>query len=97
MIFCCNGKIWENPKNHISDYYSIKIKFNFKFHVYINNINSILDSFRTSYWLLKKQWYVTYDNYYLFTIPYFATTCSHIRYHNKTVYDKIKSIVIDLF
>ncbi|CAF1026787.1 unnamed protein product [Adineta steineri] len=79
------------------------IKFNFKFHVKIININSILDSFRNSYWLLNKRWYVAYDNQCLFTVPYFAPILTHSPYNptiystipdNTIFYDQIKHLVI---
>ncbi|CAF1466702.1 unnamed protein product [Adineta steineri] len=79
------------------------IKFNFDFHVEINNINSILDSFRNSYWLLNKCWYVAYDNQCPFTVPYFAPILKHSPYYptiyltvpdNIISYDQIKHIVI---
>ncbi|CAF0863513.1 unnamed protein product [Adineta steineri] len=79
------------------------IKFNFNFHVEINNIHSILDPFRDSYWLLKKRWYVAYNNQCLFIIPHFAPISTHNPYYptiyttvpdNTIFYNQIKHLVI---
>jgi hypothetical protein len=49
--------------------------FNFKFKITLKNIEQILDSFCTSFWLQEKRWYVAYDGGFLFSIPKFAPTC----------------------
>jgi hypothetical protein len=48
------------------------IIFNFKFKVIVNNIQQMLDSFRTPFWIQEKRWYVAYHNGYLFSVPKFA-------------------------
>ncbi|CAF0947436.1 unnamed protein product [Adineta steineri] len=79
------------------------IKCNINFHVEINNIHSILDSFRNSYWLLNKCCCAAYKNQYLFTVPYFVPISTHNPYYptvystvpdNAIFYDHIKHIVI---
>ncbi|CAF1227209.1 unnamed protein product [Rotaria sordida] len=62
-----DGKRWQTLTNSLVIFY-------FKFDIYIcfNFIEQILDSFRTSFWLAEKHWFVTYYDDYLFSIPYFA-------------------------
>jgi hypothetical protein len=48
--------------------------FNFKFNVIVQNTQQMLDSFRTSFWLREKLWYVAYENEYLFSVREFAPT-----------------------
>jgi hypothetical protein len=49
------------------------ITFNFKFRINYG-YHSTLDSFRTSFWLEEKHWFVAYNDEYLFSIPYFCPT-----------------------
>ncbi|CAF3949426.1 unnamed protein product [Rotaria sordida] len=62
-----NGQRWQMLTNSL-------VTFNFKFdtHICFKLIEQILDSFRTSFWLEEKQWFIAYYNDYLFSIPYFA-------------------------
>ncbi|CAF4056139.1 unnamed protein product [Rotaria sordida] len=62
-----NGQRWQTLTNSL-------VTFNFKFdtHICFKLIEQILDSFRTSFWLEEKQWFIAYYNDYLFSIPYFA-------------------------
>ena len=48
------------------------ITFNFKFHAYLYGVKIIPDSFRTSFWLEEKHWFVAYQNNCLYSVPYFA-------------------------
>ncbi len=48
------------------------IVFNFKFEVIVWDIQQMLDSFRTPFWLQEKCWYVAYDDKCLFSVPKFA-------------------------
>ncbi|CAF3614757.1 unnamed protein product [Rotaria sp. Silwood1] len=49
------------------------IMLNFKFEIFETLTDEILESFRTSFWLVEKRWYVAYDQGCLFTVPYFAS------------------------
>ncbi|CAF4100335.1 unnamed protein product, partial [Adineta steineri] len=60
-----NGYFWQQLVNSF-------ITFNFKFNVQKINVQKILNSFRTSFWLEEKHWYVAFHNEYLFTLPHFA-------------------------
>lgn len=53
------------------------LTFNFKFyaipnHISLSHIRQMLDSFRTSFWLEEKHWFVGYLNNCFFSIPYFT-------------------------
>jgi hypothetical protein len=48
------------------------ISFNFKFNGYYNLNRNVLESYRTSYRIEEKQWFVGYHNNSIFSIPYFA-------------------------
>lgn len=45
--------------------------FNFKFYI-MNSSSHNLDSYRTSFWLKEKHWYVALDYNSIFSIPYFC-------------------------
>ncbi|CAF1039305.1 unnamed protein product [Rotaria sordida] len=62
-----DGQRWQILTNSL-------ITFNFKFdiHICFDFIEQVLDSFRTLFWLEEKQWFIAYENDYLFSIPYFA-------------------------
>ncbi|CAF1028509.1 unnamed protein product [Rotaria sordida] len=62
-----DGQRWQTLTNSL-------ITFNFKFNIHIcfDFIEQVLDSFRTLFWLEEKQWFIAYENDYLFSIPYFA-------------------------
>lgn len=45
------------------------ITFKFIFNVELYSIEETLDTFRTSFWLKEKRWFIAYDNKYLYTIP----------------------------
>jgi hypothetical protein len=79
------------------------ITFNFKFNVKLDRVESILDSFRTNFWLWNKCWYVAYDNEYLFTVPHFVPKHVGVPYYPPTssttsddtiYYDHIESVSI---
>jgi len=81
------------------------ITFNFKFNINFDPFgNPILDSFRTSFWLKEKQWFVAFDFLHLFSIPYFAPkkwSLSHPSEYDSTApdeklfYDNINTLVLD--
>jgi hypothetical protein len=48
------------------------ITFNFKFDGMDLKIENTLDTFRTSFWLEKKCWFVAYQDYCIFSVPHFA-------------------------
>ena len=50
------------------------ITFNFNFNLSLFNIAGVLNSFRTSFWIYEKQWFVAYYNGCLFSVPRFANT-----------------------
>ncbi|CAF4832592.1 unnamed protein product [Rotaria sp. Silwood1] len=58
-----NGQRWEKLTKSL-------ITFNFKFK--IRYLFESLNSFRTSFWLEEKHWFVVYNNEDLYTIPRFA-------------------------
>ncbi len=79
------------------------IIFNFNFDVELPRTESILDSFRTPFWLRIKCWYVAYDNQCLFTVPHFVSTPVTIPYYPPTYsttsddaifYDHIENVTI---
>ena len=45
------------------------ITFKFIFEVNLALIERTFDTFRTSFWLINKRWFVAYNNNYLYTIP----------------------------
>jgi hypothetical protein len=56
------------------------ITFNFKFDVSLSSDSQNLDSFRSSFWLNEKHWFVAYESDTLFSVPYFAETFSVNRF-----------------
>jgi len=79
------------------------IKFDFKIYGKIDNIEFILDSFSTSFWVLNKCWYVAYDQNCLFTIPKFVPMNVILPYYppkyrtiddERVFYDYIKKMTI---
>jgi hypothetical protein len=48
------------------------IEFNFKINVDLQFIEVALDSFRTSFWLEEKRWFVAYEDGCFYSYPYFA-------------------------
>ncbi|CAF1076712.1 unnamed protein product [Adineta steineri] len=48
------------------------IIFNFKFNAHYNLNRNVLESYRTSYWIEEKHWFVGYNNNSIFSIPHFA-------------------------
>jgi hypothetical protein len=48
------------------------ITFNFKFNGHSNLHRNVLESYRTSYWIEEKHWFVGYHNNSIFSIPCFA-------------------------
>ncbi|CAF1040550.1 unnamed protein product [Adineta steineri] len=60
-----DGYRWQN----LSKNFNI---FSFKFKVNIENIEQMLNTFRTSFWLEEKCWYVAYDLLYLFSVPQYG-------------------------
>ncbi len=59
-----NVQKWENLTNNL-------VKFNFKFYM-INCSNRNLDSFRTSFWLKEKHWFIASNSNSIFSIPHFC-------------------------
>lgn len=81
------------------------LTFNFKFTDMHLRSHHSLDSFRTTFWLKDKQWFIAYRNHCLFTIPYFApeeinlSKFSRIRsttsYHNTyLIYDYVRKLIV---
>jgi hypothetical protein len=62
------------------------LTFNFKFQINLDPLEDLLHSFRTSYWLHIKSWYVAYDNQYLFSVPHFAPTDASTPYSPPSSY-----------
>jgi hypothetical protein len=61
-VHLANGNLWEI-------FVKTLITFKFIFNVELASIEEILDTFRTSFWLEKKRWLISYDNKHLYTIP----------------------------
>ncbi|CAF4096923.1 unnamed protein product [Rotaria sordida] len=66
-------------------------------------IVNVLKSFRSSFWLEEKRWFVAYQDYCLFSVPHFAPNhvdiSQQLRIHstapdNKSVYDQINKITM---
>ncbi|CAF3979495.1 unnamed protein product [Rotaria sordida] len=62
-----------------------------------------IESFRSSFWLEEKRWFVAYQDYCLFSIPQFAPNCIEISQQlrirstapdNKFIYDQINKITM---
>jgi hypothetical protein len=53
------------------------ITFNFTFSLSINLVDLDLDSYRTSFWLNEKHWFVACSYRSLFSVPHFATTTTN--------------------
>lgn len=68
-----DGQRWENLTNSL-------ITFNFDFSIELVEIEEILATFRTSYWL-DKCWFVAHERYRLFSVPHFAQTSCNDRFH----------------
>jgi hypothetical protein len=76
------------------------VTFNFNFSVALHRDDQILDSFRTSFWLEEKHWYVAYNEKHLFSVPHFAPVdvigddgelfFSTTAPDNAIIYDRIK-------
>ena len=58
-----DGRKWELLSK---DFHTLK----FVFEILLDSIETILDRFRTSFWLIEKRWFVAYQHKYLYTIPY---------------------------
>ncbi|CAF4079408.1 unnamed protein product [Rotaria sordida] len=56
----------------------ITLKFIFKITL-LHSIEETLDTFRTSFWLEEKCWFVAYENNYLYTVP--CSMYTHINEH----------------
>ncbi|CAF2877095.1 unnamed protein product [Rotaria sp. Silwood2] len=65
-IDLADGQRWENITGSL-------VTFNFNFHMALTDVETILDSFRTLFWL-EKSWFVAYENDRLFSVPRFANT-----------------------
>ncbi|CAF2035753.1 unnamed protein product [Rotaria magnacalcarata] len=65
-----DGQQWELLVSHL-------IVFNFRIHLFCPLLNfsknNILESFRSLFWLEHKQWFVSYDDPDIFTVPRFAS------------------------
>ncbi|CAF0725010.1 unnamed protein product [Adineta steineri] len=65
--------------NNVIDGHRLQIKmqhlitFNFRFNLFSHLESEDLNSFRTSFWLEEKQWFVAYGYQCLFSVPYFNT------------------------
>ncbi|CAF1504941.1 unnamed protein product [Rotaria sp. Silwood1] len=73
-----DGQRWEMITSHL-------ITFNFFFSVPDELDAQDLDSFRSSYWLDRKHWFVACLNRSLFSVPYFAETCANEEFQPITI------------
>ncbi|CAF3140755.1 unnamed protein product [Rotaria sp. Silwood2] len=62
------------------------LSFKFKFKIDLISIEQNFASFRTSFWLQEKHWYVAYDDEYLFSVPHFAPVNANTPYSLPTYY-----------
>ncbi|CAF0745344.1 unnamed protein product [Adineta ricciae] len=71
-------KLTGNCEKNVVDGYRLELKakhlvsFEFSFCIYDILVSSDLDSFRTSFWLQEKQWFVCYYSKYFFTMSYLS-------------------------
>ncbi|CAF1287756.1 unnamed protein product, partial [Rotaria sp. Silwood1] len=92
----CDGYRWQLLTSSL-------ITFNFKFHASLVLSEQTLDSFRSTFWLEEKRWFVAYQEHYLFSIPYFAPSDAAIPYKssvyftapdNSVIYDHVTKVVV---
>jgi hypothetical protein len=57
------------------------VTFKFQFYLSVELESHDLDSFRTSFWLEEKRWFVAYTYDRLFSVPYFAVTKADNSFH----------------
>ncbi|CAF5017053.1 unnamed protein product, partial [Rotaria sp. Silwood1] len=101
-----NGMQW---KSFLSTSFIFLKIFNFKFSIQQaseQNIRSLLNTFKSQWWLEEKRWFVEYDTYQnvLITVPYFASKIFnnyhsyslHLIQNPKIFYSNINELNIDL-
>ncbi|CAF3007511.1 unnamed protein product [Rotaria socialis] len=57
------------------------LTFNFNFKLEINQIEQILETFRTPFWIERKRWFVAYIHGRLFSVPHFVGRCITLPFH----------------
>ncbi|CAF1661319.1 unnamed protein product [Rotaria magnacalcarata] len=57
------------------------VTFNFNFKLEINQIEQILETFRTPFWIERKRWFVAYMHGRLFSVPHFVDRCITLPFH----------------
>jgi hypothetical protein len=86
-----DGQRWQMVAGHLRT-------LNFYLQVTLDHAEQILDSYRSSFWLEEKCWFVAYTNNCLFSVPHFAdknTDCDFspptntTAPHSKLFYDHI--------
>ncbi|CAF1299496.1 unnamed protein product [Adineta steineri] len=91
-----NAQRWEKLASNF-------ITFNFKFFL-LNSSYSNLNSFRTSFWLEEKHWFIASDSNSIFSVPYFAPLEMTLPGYlfldcnipdNHILYDKITKLIIN--
>ncbi|CAF4618956.1 unnamed protein product [Rotaria socialis] len=81
-INLADGQRWESVTSSL-------ITFNFNFYIRLNEIERTLDTFRSLFWL-QKRWFVAYEYWRLFSVPYFTNVHyqnSFQRFMHSTVID----------
>ncbi|CAM4847902.1 unnamed protein product, partial [Rotaria magnacalcarata] len=70
LLDMTDGQSWEKMTRSL-------LTFNFNISAYMDWIEDIIQSFRTSFWLEEKQWFVacTWDS--LYSVPYFSDICAN--------------------
>ncbi|CAF2249218.1 unnamed protein product [Rotaria magnacalcarata] len=70
LLDMTDGQSWEKMTRSL-------LTFNFNISVSMDWIEDIIQSFRTSFWLEEKQWFVacTWDS--LYSVPYFSDVCAN--------------------
>ena len=61
----CDGYRWQNLTSTL-------ITFNFKFLTRYRLNGNVIEPYMTPFWLEEKHWYIGYNDYCIFSIPYFA-------------------------
>ncbi|CAF3446799.1 unnamed protein product [Rotaria sp. Silwood2] len=77
QIGLINGYRWQQLTHRL-------ITFNFFFIIEAELTETILNSFRSSFWLNEKQWFVAYKGQYLFSVPRFVNRQASIPFEPLT-------------
>ena len=90
-----DGQRWETIAANLS-------RLDFKFLTLKQVLTPDLESFRSSFWLEERQWFVAFSGGYFFTVPFFSNTDAMDDYQpptsstssEETIYDNITALTI---